>query len=123
MTDILALITDGLLPWPGVQVWRGRLPAGFKNTAPVVVVTLDGDAHADCGATRRASVSFRVYGGSATASDAGAVYSQLLNKISAANAGDVLRIGQLNGQELPPEPDTGWPAYNLRATARINERM
>jgi hypothetical protein len=27
-----------------------------------------------------------------------------------------------NGQELPPEPDTGWPAYNLRATARINER-
>jgi len=122
MTDIIPAVIELLLPWDGVNVWHGMLPKGFANTTPTVVVTLDGDQHADSGGTRRADVSFRVYGGSGRAADARSIYRELMDRLNAANGGAVLRIGELAGQELPLEPVTGWPACNVRASVRITER-
>jgi hypothetical protein len=122
MTDVIPAVIDLLTPWDGVAVWHGMLPKGFTNAAPAVVVTLDNDQHADSGGTRRADVSFRVYGGSGRAADARAIYRELMDRLTAANGGAVLRVGEIAGQELPLEPVTGWPACNVRAVVRVTER-
>lgn len=122
MIDAIQGVIDLITPWEGVTVWRGQLRKGYDNTYPAVVVTLDTDAHADSGSARRVGLSFRVYGGSASSAAAREIYHELCERLTAASSDTVLRVGQLSGQELPPDPVEGWPAFNLRAVARITER-
>lgn len=122
MTDPLADICDYLDLLTGIHVYRGQLPKSFDNTAPCVVVSLQDDAHSVSSSTRRVIFQFRIYGGSASATVCGEWYNSVLEHLTGASYGRILHIGELSGQELPGDPVTGWPAYLLRATARINER-
>ena len=103
------------------DVWRGQLPEGYSNADPAVVVSMQTEAHHQSRADRAVRFEVRVYGGSAASSDAailGEEVIELLNN-AASYALDIQRIGDISGQELPPEPATGWPSYRVTGLARI----
>lgn len=103
------------------DVWRNRLPAGYDNTAAACVVSLFGETHHQSRADRDVRFEVRVYGGSPKATDAAVLGEEVIDLLNNAwsNACYIQRVGEVVGQELPPEPDTGWPSYRITARLRM----
>ena len=123
MIDVVGhIVARGNALGGGITFWRNRLPARFENTAPIVVVSADIDAIHCSGADHDVMVSFRIYGGTAKLGDCASVYGDVCNLWNGYNDEVIATIGELRGQELPPDPVTGWPSYLLRARCRVKER-
>jgi hypothetical protein len=103
------------------EVYRNQLPPGFDNTDAAVVVTMQSERHHQSKADRLVSFEIRVYGGTAVASDAAVLGEEVTDLINNGRSAavNIIRIGDVQGQELPPEIDTGWPSYRITARARI----
>lgn len=105
----------------GAAAYRTQLPRGFDNTDPAAVVTMQADRHHQSGADRDVRFEVRCYGGSGDVADAAFVYHDVLGVLTNAHDSDlhIERIGELTGQEMPPEPDTGWPSYRIQGRMRL----
>lgn len=104
------------------DVWRNQLPAGYDNTSAACVVSMAmPERHHQSKADRIAKIEVRVYGGTEVISDAAVLGEEVIDLLNngRADALDIIRIGEVQGQELPPEPTTGWPSYRVTATVRI----
>jgi hypothetical protein len=121
MVDVQAKIVT-LLETAGLDVWRNRLPAGFENDTPTVVLTTQDDDRHLSGSTRRVLCECRIYGGSASVSDLLTAYEDVVTALTMRTTSELAITGELRGQELPPEPDTGWLGYILRFEVRVKER-
>jgi hypothetical protein len=97
------------------DVWRNSLPAGYDNTEAACVVSLQSEAHHQSRADRDVRFEVRVYGGSAQSTEAALLGEEVIELLNNAysNALYIQRIGEIVGQELPPEPATGWPSYRI----------
>ena len=123
MIDVIGHIVErGNALGDGIAFWRNRLPANFKNDVATVVVSADIDAIHVSGADHDVMVSFRIYGGTAKTGDCAGVYGDVCYLLNGYNDEVIATVGELRGQELPPDPVTGWPSYLLRARCRIKER-
>jgi hypothetical protein len=122
MNDIQGEIVDIIHALPNITAWRGRLPVGFKNDTKTAYVTVTDDRHHVTGATRTVQVEVRIFGGSTKLSDVRATYEAIAEALLARTSNTISITGELTGQELPPEPDTGWVSYLLRFNAMIKER-
>lgn len=121
MTDIVGYIVEQLNKAGDIVFWRNRLPAKFDNTIPTVIVSVATDAIHVSGADRDIMLSFRIYGGTAKVSDCANVYADVCMMINCYSDERIAIIGELRGQELPPDPVTGWPSYLLRSRCRVKE--
>lgn len=101
-------------------VWRNSLPAGFDNTAACVVSLLS-ESHHQSRADRDVRFEVRVYGGSAKSTDAALLGEEVIELLNNAYSHTlyIQRIGEIVGQELPPEPVTGWPSYRITGRLRM----
>ena len=101
------------------DVYRCDLPEGYDNTSPAVTVSLQTERHHQSRADKDVRFEIRVWGGSPASSDAailGEEVIDLLNNAESHSLG-IQRIGEISGQELPPEPVTGWPGYRITGRA------
>jgi hypothetical protein len=100
----------------GDYVVINRVPAGFKNTHPLVVVTPEtGTAHVS-GDEHRDIVMARCYGGTKNDSDARAIFRALYDRFflpgqTALAAGNIRQVFYLNDTVGPDDPDHGWPTH------------
>jgi hypothetical protein len=122
VVDIQGEITTLLNTLPGINAWRNRLPVGFKNTSAAVVVKVDADQLHQSGATRTAYLQCRIYGGSEHLVDCRNVYDSVVGVLNNYNSRTISSIGAIRGQELPPEPLSGWPGYIARFEVTVKER-
>lgn len=122
MRDSLTALCSFLDASLAVDVWRNHAPAGFANTAAACVVSITSDKRHQSKASRDVTFDVRVYGGTVKSSDAATLAETVVDALN--NAHDhslsIQRIGEIGGQELPPEPDTGWPSYRVTGRALIN---
>ena len=109
----------------GTAVWRTQLPASFSNTSKASVVSMGSDRHHQSRADRDVRFEVRCYGGSGDVADAAAVYHDVLEVLNNAHDSTlhIERIGDLNGQEMPIEPDTGWPSYRIQGQMRVTRKV
>ena len=122
MVDIQGKIVDLLNAVDGLTAWRNRLPVGFKNDVPTAVVTVQDDTFHQSGATRGVLVQVRIYGGSNSLADVRAAYESVVSALEQITTSEIAITGAMRGQELTPEPETGWVEYMLRFSARVKER-
>jgi hypothetical protein len=118
LQDLCDLLEAGMET--DAAVWRTQLPSTFENTAPAVVLVMPSDRHHQSRADRDIRFEVRCYGGSGDVTDAAAVYHDALDVLNNAHDSDfhIERIGELSGQEMPIEPDTGWPSYRITGRMR-----
>jgi len=122
VVDIKGKIVDLLNAVDGLTAWRNRLPVGFKNDTPTAVVTVQDDTFHQSGATRGVLVQVRIYGGSNSLADVRAAYESVVSALEQITTSEIAITGAMRGQELTPEPETGWVEYMLRFSVRVKER-
>jgi hypothetical protein len=105
------------------DVWRTALPPGYDNTDAACVVSMQDERHHQSRADRDVRFEVRCYGGSNKIADAvvlGEIVIECLNN-ERSYALHIQRIGEVTGQELPPEIDTGWPSYRVTGRLRMTD--
>ena len=99
----------------GNNVWLTQLPQGYKNNTPAIVFWFETQKQHENSAQIVATVSFRCYGGTALPSDAESIYIALRDRLQGAvekkSSGTLVSSYEISAQQLPPDPDTGWPVY------------
>jgi beta-lactam-binding protein with PASTA domain len=106
----------------GITCWRNRLPVGFTNSAKTAFITVASDQHHTSGAMRQAVIEIRVFGGSGELASLRAAMEKIVQTLVALRTSTISKVGEINAQELPPEPDTGWVSGLIRCAATVKER-
>ena len=122
LTDVQGEIASLLQTSTGITCWRNRLPVGFANAAKTAFITIATDQYHVSGATRQVIIEVRIFGGSDKLSDLRTATEKIVQTLVALRTSAIAIVGDINAQELPPEPDTGWVSSLVRCAATIKER-
>jgi len=122
MSDSLTTLCSFLDASLAIDVWRNHLPAGYLNTTAACVVSITSDRRHQSKASRDVFFEVRVYGGTQKSTDAATTAETIIDALNNAcdHSRSIQRIGEIGGQELPPELVTGWPSYRITGRALIN---
>jgi len=99
------------------RIWCPQAKAGWTNTAAAIVFHPSSEVPR-IGATDviRSTFVFKCYGGSDRFTDARAVYRALADRLhdvstQTATEGNIIIAKQVTANQLPADPDTGYPAH------------
>ena len=121
LTDVQSEIVDIIGDISGITAWQNRLPVGFENTSKTATVILETDTAHLTGATRAVFCKVRIYGGSGKLADLKSAVESIYGALAMKTTETIAITGGFVGQQLPPEPITGWVTYNLRFQIRTKE--
>ena len=116
MWEFLTVEGTGLYTLCGTRVWSPHLPGNFTNTA--AAVTYHQEAETQSGQNTGVITTgfvFKCYGGDKKPSAARTVYRALHDRLNMGYAsvteGAIILAIQTTALQMPPDPDTGWPAF------------
>ena len=108
----------GLYTLCATRIWWVAAPPAFDNSADAIIYHPEAEPTHPIAAVHTPTFVFKCYGGAATFASARtvyrALYDRLHNEQGAKTAGAIMMAHQLTAQALPPDPDTGWPAWMAR---------
>lgn len=100
----------------GSRIWSPHLQKGFRNTEPAIVYWPEVEQEDGMPDVFLSSYWFRCYGGSVSATAARTTHRVLYDRLNnvfgeSTTTGRIVSARFDQGQQLPPDPDTGWPTY------------
>lgn len=116
MVDKLEIVRQFLAQEGHNYVATNRVPAGFDNTHPLIVLSAETGAAHVSGADYTDTVACRCYGGDNKDSSARAVFAALYDSLllpgnHALGAGTLKQAFYLSDFPGPDDPVTGWPTH------------
>lgn len=113
--EYLSQIGTDLYGEVATRIWNGKAPSSWENENAALVFWISGGNSKYSGATNRATVNFRCYGGNSQPGNEITVFKYLFDLLNGRSAetisGKIVSAQLVSESQLPPEPDSTFKSY------------